>query len=136
VLLKKIMDKKVKRNIRKKRIRAKVVGTRLSPRLSVFRSNKHIYAQLIDDGAGKTLVSASDRDMANKKNKTQRAQKKTEKSENKNSKIEKAGLVGESLAKKAKAKKIKKVVFDRGGYKYHGRVKALAEGAREGGLKF
>jgi large subunit ribosomal protein L18 len=124
------------RNKRKRRVRAKIFGTKNCPRLSVFRSSKYIYTQLIDDGARKTLVAASDRDVVNKKNKTQRAQKKTEKSENRNLKIEKARLVGELLAKKAKAKKIKRVVFDRGAYKYHGRVKALAEGARKGGLKF
>lgn len=96
---------------RHKRIRAKIKGTAEVPRLCVFRSNKHIYAQLIDDEKGKTLLMAKD--------------------------VKSAALnVGKLLAKKAIEKKIKKVVFDRGGYKYHGQVKALAEGAREQGLKF
>lgn len=90
------------------------------PRLSVFRSNKQIYAQIIDDVKRKTLVSFSSKDLA-----------KMEKDN-----LSAAKAVGEGLAKKAKAKKIKEVVFDRSGYKYHGRVKALAQGAREGGLKF
>jgi len=107
------------RLIRHKRIRAKAMGTKEKPRLSVFRSNKHIFLQLIDDKAGKTLVSASD-----------------EKNKKKSTKTELAKEAGKKLAEAAKEKKIKKVVFDRGGYKYHGRVKAAAEGAREGGLQF
>lgn len=92
------------------------------PRLSVFRSNKTIYAQIIDDKARKTLVSASEKEIKLKiKGKT---------------KVEKARLVGEILAQKATKKKIKKVVFDRGSYRYHGRIKALAEGAKKGGLEF
>jgi large subunit ribosomal protein L18 len=110
---------KAKIKIRHKRIRAKISGAKERPRLSVFRSNKHIFLQLIDDSAGKTLVSASDLKMKKKGTKTEIAKE-----------------VGKELAKLAKAKKIKKVVFDRGGYKYHGRVKASAEGAREGGLEF
>ncbi len=102
-----------------KRIRAKISGTKEQPRLSVFRSNKHIFLQLIDDNSGKTLVSANDLKTKKKATKTEIAKE-----------------VGKELAKLAKAKKIKKVVFDRGGYKYHGRVKASAEGAREGGLNF
>ena len=90
------------------------------PRLSVFRSNKQIYAQIIDDVKRKTLVSFSSKDLT-----------KAEKDS-----LAVAKAVGEGLAKKAKVKKIKEVVFDRSGYKYHGRVKALAEGARQGGLKF
>lgn len=104
---------------RKKRVRAKIAGTKDIPRLSVFRSNKYIYAQLIDDESQKTLVSASSPEVKEKK-----------------VKMEVAEIVGETLAKKALKKKIKKVVFDRSGYKYHGRVAALAEGARKGGLEF
>ena len=102
------------------RVRAKVSGTASCPRLCVFRSNKHIEAQLIDDVAKATLVSASS------------VQLKLENGSN----IEAAKKVGADLAAKAKAKKISTVVFDRGGYVYHGRVAALADAAREGGLKF
>lgn len=104
---------------RKTRVRAKVSGTSDRPRFSVFRSNAHIYGQLIDDTKGKTLVAFSDVGMKEKENKVALAAK-----------------VGEELAKKAVAKKIKKVVFDRNGFKFHGRVKALADGARKGGLEF
>ena len=114
------MTKQEQRNRRHKRVRGKVVGTEKCPRLSVFRSNKYINLQLIDDEKGETLASFSDLKI-NKKGKT---------------KIEAAKEVGLEFAKKALEQKIKKVVFDRGGYKYHGRVKAAAEGAREGGLKF
>ncbi len=103
------------------RIRNKISGTAECPRLNVFRSAKHIYAQIIDDVAGVTLASAStvEKDFTgNGGNK------------------EAARIVGKNLAQKAKAKGIEQVVFDRGGYIYHGRVKELAEGAREGGLKF
>lgn len=110
--------KQTGRKIRHKRIRAKVAGTPKKPRLSVFKSANHIYAQLIDDEKGKTLLSASD--LTIKKGK----------------KSEKAREVGQLIAKAAAAKKIQAIVFDRGGYPYHGRIKALAEGAREGGLKF
>ncbi|MBI2103444.1 50S ribosomal protein L18 [Candidatus Woesebacteria bacterium] len=103
---------------RKVRIRSKIVGTKSRPRLSVYRSSKYIYAQLIDDAAGTTLVSASDQELG------------------KVDSAARAGAVGELLAKKAKAKKISKAIFDRGAYKYHGQVKNLAEGARKGGLKF
>jgi large subunit ribosomal protein L18 len=121
--------KQQRRYRRHKRIRAKVFGTARRPRLCVFRSNKHIYAQLIDDEKGKTLAAASDLELK----KTQ----KTKKLKNeKNKKVAIACEVGKLIAEKAKTKKIEKVVFDRGGYKYHGRVKALAEGAREGGLVF
>ncbi len=125
------MDTKIKREKRyrrHKRIRAKISGTAEVPRLCVFRSAKHIYAQLIDDEKRRTLVSASDRELKEKKGQT---------------KTEKAKEVGRLIAKKAldyksegKEHKIEKVVFDRGGYAYHGRVKALAEGVREGGLQF
>lgn len=104
------------------RIRKKVSGTAAKPRLSVFRSNTDIYAQLINDDQGVTLVSASSREkdiLAQKVNKT-----------------EKSKLVGASLARKASELGLSSVVFDRGGYIFHGRVKAVAEGAREGGLQF
>lgn len=105
---------------RHKRLRKRVHGTHEQPRLAVFRSNQHIYAQLIDDVSKKTLASVSDLKLASKAK----------------GKIETARAVGEALAHKAKEKKIAKVVFDRGGFKYHGRIRALAEGARKGGLKF
>ncbi|HAO46491.1 MAG TPA: 50S ribosomal protein L18 [Ferruginibacter sp.] len=104
------------------RIRKKVAGVSAKPRLSVFRSNTDIYAQLIDDSKGVTLASASSRQ------KDIQAQKAP--------KIEKSKLVGAAIATKAKELGISTVVFDRGGYIYHGRVKAVAEGAREGGLVF
>ena len=104
------------------RIRAKIAGTAQKPRLSVFRSNADIYVQLIDDDSSSTLASASSRD------KDIAAQKGT--------KTEKSKLVGQAIARKAKDLGIEKVVFDRGGNLYHGRVKQLAEGAREGGLVF
>lgn len=112
-------------NARKKihyRIRKKVNGTAQKPRLNVFRSNKDIYAQLIDDENSQTLAFASSRD------KDIAAQKIT--------KVESSKLVGEAIARKVKELGLEEVVFDRGGYLYHGRVKALADGAREGGLKF
>ncbi len=112
--------KKIRRSRRAVRIRNKIEAANTSPRLTVFRSNKHIYAQIIDDSAGKTLVSISEKEAV-----TQKANK-----------VEKAKLVGQKLAEKAKAAKVKSVVFDKGAYKYHGRVKALADGAREGGLQF
>lgn len=118
------MIKKVSSNVvrlkRHKRIRAKISGTADCPRLSVYRSNKEIYAQLIDDVKGVTLVSASSFDL------------KVPNGGN----IEAAKIVGESLAKAAKKQKIQKVVFDRSGYLYHGRVKALADAARANGLEF
>ena len=105
----------------RRRIRKTISGTANAPRLSVFRSNKEIYAQLIDDTTGKTLVAASSRDKA------------VDAEENKQST---AAAVGKSIAEKALAAGISIVRFDRGGYLYHGRVKSLAEGAREAGLKF
>jgi large subunit ribosomal protein L18 len=104
------------------RIRKNVKGTAQAPRLSVFRSNKDIYAQLIDDATGLTLASA------NSRQKDIAAQSGT--------KSEKATIVGKTIAQKAKDLGIEACVFDRGGYLYHGRVKSLADGAREGGLKF
>ena len=104
------------------RIRKKIAGTAAKPRLAVFRSNKDIYAQLIDDDKGFTLASASSRD------KDIAAQKGT--------KVEKSKLVGAAIARKAKELGIEIITFDRGGNLYHGRVQGVAEGAREGGLKF
>ena len=104
------------------RIRKKIAGTAEKPRLAIFRSNNDIYAQLIDDDNGFTLASASSRD------KDISAQKAT--------KVEKSKLVGEAIARKAKDLGITKIVFDRGGNLYHGRVQSVADGAREGGLQF
>jgi len=101
------------------RVRKKVRGTAGRPRLAVFRSNFHIYSQLIDDRQGQTLVSASDFDL----------KKRSDRMEN-------ARAVGKTLADRARGAGVTKIVFDRRGYRYHGRVKALAEGAREGGLEF
>ena len=109
------------------RVRKKVSGIAQRPRLSVFRSNKHIYGQLIDDLATKTIIASSDLGIRPDKAKGL---------DDKTSKISKAFGVGADLAKKAKGKNIKRVVFDRSGYKYHGRVKALAQGAKKGGLIF
>ena len=106
---------------RHKRVRAKISGTPEMPRLNVFRSEANIYAQVIDDVNGVTLASASSLDKA---------------LEGYGGNIAAATAVGKLMAERAKAKGIETVVFDRGGYLYHGRVKALAEGAREGGLKF
>lgn len=105
------------------RIRKKISGTAERPRLSIFRSNKQIYVQVIDDLKGMTILSASSKD---KQYEGKPGIKKTEQ----------AKLVGKLLAERCREKGIEKVVFDRGGYKYHGRVKSLAEAAREGGLKF
>lgn len=119
------MNSKVKSQRRQKiryRIRKKVSGTGERPRLSIFRSNTDIYAQIIDDLSGQTLVAASSKD------KDIQAQKGT--------KTEISKLVGQAIARKAGDLKIATVHFDRGGYLYHGRVKALADGAREGGLQF
>ncbi|MBE3597222.1 MAG: 50S ribosomal protein L18 [Hydrogenibacillus sp.] len=114
------------RKIRHYRVRRKVFGLPERPRLNVFRSNKHIYAQIIDDTRGVTLVAASTLDPE------LRAVLKDIGTGNK----EAAARVGRLIAERAKAKGIQKVVFDRGGYRYHGRVAALAEAAREGGLEF
>ena len=105
---------------RKIRIKSRILGTKIRPRVAVFRSLKSISAQIIDDAVGKTLAAASEKDIKLKKGK----------------KVEKATAVGKALAEKAVAKGIKKVVFDRANKKYHGRVKALADGLREGGLEF
>jgi large subunit ribosomal protein L18 len=104
-------------------------GTKNRPRLCVFRSLSHVYAQLIDDDTAKVLISASDKEV--------KADKSTSKEgEKMNHKVLLAFKVGELIAKKAQDQKIEKVIFDRGGIVFHGRVKALADGAREGGLKF
>ena len=114
-----------KRLKNKIRIRKKISGTSERPRVAIFKSLKQVYAQLIDDSTGKTLVSVSSlsKDIA------------TELKDAKG-KVEKSKIVGKFLADKAKELKIENVVFDRSGYRYHGRVQAVAEGAREGGLKF
>ena len=104
-----MLEKKVKKLRRHKRVRAKIHGTAEVPRLCVFRSNKHLYAQMINDDTGKTIASA---------------------------KGEKADEIGKEIAKKTLDLKITKIVFDRSGYKYHGKVKAIAEAARTAGLKF
>ncbi|MBU1045868.1 50S ribosomal protein L18 [Patescibacteria group bacterium] len=117
-----MIERRIKRIQRHNRVRGRISGEKDRPRLCVFRSANHIYAQLINDDTQKTLVSAKDTEV--KKDKEEKG---------------KTGIAfktGELVAKKAQEKKITKVVFDRGGYKYHGRVKALAEGARKGGLKF
>ena len=114
-------DTRGQRIKRHNRVRGKISGTAERPRLCVFRSENHIYAQIIDDVAGNTLVSASS----------------VEKGfEGKGGNVEAAKKIGVAVAERALQKGIEEVVFDRGGYIYHGRVKALAEGAREGGLKF
>ena len=117
-----MVTKVLRREKIKFRVRKKIIGTTGRPRLSVFRSNNDIYVQLIDDSAGKTLASASSRD------KDILAQKGT--------RIEKSKLVGAAIARKAGDLGLLDVTFDRSGYLYHGRVKAVAEGAREGGMKF
>jgi len=122
-LLKKV-DKNQKRMERHNRIRNKITGTPERPRLNIFKSSKHIYAQVIDDATGTTLVSASTQD----KELREKVAELT--------KQEAAKLVGKTVGERAKEKDINTVVFDRGGYLYHGRVKLLAEGARESGLEF
>jgi large subunit ribosomal protein L18 len=107
------------------RVRAKVSGTPERPRLNVFRSSAHIYAQVIDDVAGRTLVSASDLE-----------DEVVQKAGDGAAKTARATAVGQAIAERAKAAGIDSVTFDRGGFLYHGRVKAVADGAREGGLKF
>jgi len=107
------------------RIRKKVMGTSERPRLTVFRSLNHIYAQLVDDLSGRTILTVSDRD-----------KEVAPKLGSAKGKIEAGKLVGQQIAARAKEKGIERVCFDRGGYLYHGRVKAVAEGAREGGLNF
>jgi large subunit ribosomal protein L18 len=117
-----MITKTLRREKIKFRVRKKIIGTTGRPRLSVFRSNSDIYVQLIDDSEGKTLASASSKDkdiLAGK-----------------GTKVEKSKLVGAAIARKATDLGLLDVIFDRSGYLYHGRVKAVAEGAREGGMKF
>jgi len=109
---------------RKKRIRKKMLGTQERPRLSVFRSSKHIYAQIIDDTSGHTLIAASS------------VEKTTKEQPKFDNKVAEANYVGKLLGARAVAKGVKKVVFDRNGFLYHGRVKAISDGAREAGLNF
>ena len=116
-------SKNAQRLRRKPRIRKKISGTEARPRLVVYRSNQHLYAQLVDDVNGVTLASASTQ-VLNKDGETLKSNK------------DSATKVGKAIAEAAKAKKIETCVFDRNGYIYHGKIKALADGAREGGLKF
>lgn len=116
----------IRRRHRHRRVRSKVVGTAARPRLAVFRSAKHITAQIIDDTVGKTLVSVTDKQLTAA---VKGAKEQTHK-------VAVAEAVGKLVAEKAKAKKITSVVYDAAGYRYHGRVKALADGARTGGLAF
>jgi len=113
-----VIQKRAHREKRRKRVRRKIAGTADRPRLSVYRSNVNIYAQLIDDDAAQTLAAADSREVGEAENRKDAARK-----------------VGELIASKAKEAGIEVAVFDRGGNKYHGRIAALAEGAREGGLK-
>ena len=110
--------KRIQKNRRRGRIRRKISGTAERPRLSVYRSNLHIYAQLVDDFAGHTIAAADSREVGDAENRTEAAR-----------------MVGELIARRATEAGIETAVFDRGGNKYHGRVAALAEGARSGGLK-
>ena len=114
-------NKYERRAIRRHRIRKRITGSAERPRLSVFRSGKHIYAQIIDDLRGATIVAASSREALGPKQ---------------SGKISVCTEVGKRLAERAKEKGVSRVAFDRGGYRYHGRVKALADGARAGGLEF
>lgn len=116
-------SKQDKRKRRHRRVRAKIKGTSDRPRLSVFRSNRHIWVQLIDDVFGNSVLTANDLEVVSR-------------TKSKNSKLAVAEKIGETIAKKAQEKKITTIVFDRGGYKYHGIVKAVAQGARKGGLRF
>jgi len=115
-----VMTKRQQRLRRRRRVRARIVGSAERPRLSVYRSNRGVFAQLVDDGAGQTLAAVNW----------------TEPELRKLSASDQAKRAGELLAERAKSAGVETCVFDRGGYKFHGRVKALAEGAREGGLKF
>lgn len=114
-------SKREQRIKRHRRVRSKIAGTSERPRLSIFRSNRHIYAQLVDDAAGKVLAQFNDLKSKTKKDET---------------KSIKAGQVGRNLGEAILKKGFRRIVFDRGGYKYHGRVKVLAEGLRESGIEF
>jgi large subunit ribosomal protein L18 len=116
-------DQVERRRIRRYRIRKRVTGTAERPRLSVFRSSKHIYAQLVDDARGVTIAAASSREEVKPEGEASR-------------KIGLSAAVGKALAQRAKEKGVVRACFDRGGYRYHGRVKALADGARSAGLEF
>lgn len=116
-------DKRAARQRRHRRIRAALSGTAQRPRLNIFRSLQHIYAQVIDDALGVTLAAASTDEPSVRESLA-------------GTKVEQAKAVGRSIAERAKARGVESVVFDRAGYMYHGRVQALAEGAREGGLQF
>jgi len=135
-----MLERQKKRYKRHQRVRAKISGTAKLPRLYVFRSKKHIYAQLINDEKGKTLAVVSDLKVKTatreKQQATSNKQQEKRDKQQETRKIMISREVGRLIAKKAKDLKIEKIVFDRGGYKYHGIIKALAEGAREGGLKF
>jgi large subunit ribosomal protein L18 len=120
----KTLETHVRRARRQRRVRAKVKGTGERPRLNVFRSARHVFAQIIDDSKGHTLVAASTLD-ADVRAKAAEMKKRDE-----------AKVVGKLIAQRALEKGLKQVVFDRGGYQYHGRIKSFAEGAREGGLEF
>ncbi len=113
-----VLQKRAHRETRRKRVRRKISGTAERPRLSVYRSNVHIYAQLVDDDEGRTLAAADSREIGESENRKEAARK-----------------VGELIARKASDAGVETVIFDRGGNRYHGRIAALAEGAREGGLK-
>lgn len=113
-----VLQKRAHRETRRKRVRRKISGTAERPRLSVYRSNVHIYAQLVDDDEGRTLAAADSREIGESENRKDAARK-----------------VGELIARKASDAGVDTVVFDRGGNRYHGRIAALAEGARDGGLK-
>ena len=120
----KIRTNKARRVMRHARVRRKIGGTAERPRLSVYRSLNHVYAQVIDDSKGETITSASSLESVVKSRKDEKR------------KVDVAELVGELVCERAKEKGISQVVFDRGGYKYHGRIKALADAARKGGLVF
>lgn len=115
-------EKRQHRVMRHKRVRAKILGTPERPRVSVFKSNRNVFVQFIDDTSGKTVLSSQV--VSGKKSKI------------KGTKTDKSNKIGEMLAEKAKEKGIKEVVFDRGGFKYHGRIKAVADGLRKGGINF
>jgi large subunit ribosomal protein L18 len=133
-----MMDAKTRRRARVRRharVRAKIAGTAERPRLAVYRSNRHIYAQLVDDDAARTLVSASDREIAADAEGQGKGQEEGQEKGQERGKTAPAKAVGELLAARAKSAGIERVVFDRGGRLFHGRVAALAEGAREKGLQ-
>ena len=133
-MAKNVKEKIIKRQRRARRIKARVLNIKKKTsgkiRLTVFRSNKHIYTQLIDNDNRKTIVAAQDKEIAKKDLESAIKEKKL------SSKIAMAYLVGKLIAEKSMKKKVKEIVFDRRGYKYNGRIKALADGAREQGLKF